>query len=86
MKVCAELGMPELSQFHAGLALEPQWTVLVLICQGYRKGGDGFAAPGLPNAAQTSTYDVKPYSGPISLVFVFLKETVDLPNMCFYLR
>ena len=26
VEVCAELGVPELSQFHAGLALEPQQT------------------------------------------------------------
>ena len=27
MELCAELGVPELSQVHAGLALEPQQTV-----------------------------------------------------------
>ena len=53
MEVCAELGVPELSQFHAGLAFEPQQTAVKVTA---RAAAD-LLRPGTPNAAQTSTYD-----------------------------
>ena len=54
VEVCAELGVPELSQLHAGLALGPQQTADVKVT--VRAAAD-LLRPGTPNAAQTSTYE-----------------------------
>ena len=45
-------GASELSQFHAGLALEPQRTAKVKVTA---KEAAGLLRPGTPNAAKTST-------------------------------
>ena len=47
-------GVPQLSQFHAGLALEPQQTADVKIAA---RPAVALWRPGTPNAAQTSTYE-----------------------------
>ena len=55
MEVYAKLVVPELSQFHAGLALEPQQTADVKVTA--RAAAD-LLRPGTPNAAaQGSTYE-----------------------------
>ena len=55
VELCAELGVLELSQFYAGLALEPQQTADVMVTAG---AAADLLRPCTPNAAQTSTYAV----------------------------
>ena len=58
MEVCAELGVPEIFQFHAGLALEPEPTAGVNVIA--REAAD-LLRPCTPNTAQTSTYVRTPF-------------------------
>ena len=48
VEVCAELGMPDLTQLHAGLALEPQQTADVKVTA---RAAPDLLRPGTPNAA-----------------------------------
>ena len=55
VELCADLGVPELSQFHAGVALEPQQTADVKVTA---MAAADLLRPGTPmQQAQTSTHE-----------------------------
>ena len=54
VELCAELGVPKLSQSHAVLALEPEKTADVKVTA---RAVANLLHPSTPNAAQTSSYE-----------------------------